>query len=104
MLGGIPYASQCVKVPLGASMSIISIAHSRVRDGGVLHSRRGRRFAPSQVNSRGTVPPERSGLETLSRAESCWSGSFTVEPPYVVSGSVQESGHAGLGTLFTDNL
>jgi hypothetical protein len=44
----------------------ISTASSRVPDGGVLHCRRGSRFAPSQVNSRGTVPPARSGLVAVS--------------------------------------
>src|SRR5216117_1176810 len=58
--------SQWVKVPPGASGSSISTASSWVPDGGVLHCRRGGRFAPSQVNSRGNVPPARSGLVTVS--------------------------------------
>src|SRR6266487_2788389 len=32
----------------------------------------GGRFAPSQVNSRGNVPPERSGLQTVSGEEFPW--------------------------------
>ena len=41
-----------------------------VPDGGVLHCRRGRRFAPSQVNSVGNAPAARSGLKTVS-GEGC---------------------------------
>src|SRR5215469_2954219 len=56
------------------------MASSRVPAGGVLHSRRGSRLAPSQVNARGNVPPDRSGLETVSGEESPWLGAFIIEP------------------------
>jgi hypothetical protein len=74
--GGNPQTSQCVKVPPGASGPGISMATSWVPDG-ALHCRRGSRFAPSQVNSRGNAPRARSGLETVSgRNLPVWSRSL----------------------------
>jgi hypothetical protein len=53
----------------GASGSSISVTSSTVPGGGVVHCRRGRRLAPSQVNSRGKALRGRSGLEAVSRED-----------------------------------
>src|SRR6185437_12151916 len=90
--GGIPYTSQCVKVPPGASGSSISTASSGVPDGGVLHCRRGRRFAPSQVNSVGNAPAARSGLKTVSGGRMSLTGRLTAEPPHPISENITNTG------------
>ena len=95
--------SQWVKVPPGASGSSISTASSWVPDGGVLHCRRGRRFAPSQVNSRGNVPPARSGLVTVSGEGFPWLGPFTAGPPHPVSSSRDKTAHAHRAGLLKDD-
>ena len=92
MPGGNPQTSQCVKVPPGALGPGVSMATSWVPDGGVLHCRRGSRFAPSQVNSRGNVLRGRSGLETVSGQECPCLEPFTAAPPHPVSGSMGKTG------------